>query len=82
MLQSQFRSVSHVADFRYAEAHKGAALVFGANTADAGGVMRAGSLCRSLMQKGVAIRAELPASRVKFEQSLELSVSASDSFCN
>lgn len=47
------------------DAHKGAALVVGANTADAGTVMPVAALCRSLMQRGAALRAELPASKVR-----------------
>ena len=51
-------------DVDYADAHKEAALLFGGNTADAAGVMRAGHLCRSLLQQRSAIRAELPSSKV------------------
>lgn len=53
------------AELGYADAHIGAALLFGANTADIGSVMRVGSLCRSLQQHGRAIRAELTASQVR-----------------
>ena len=53
------------ADFQYVDAHKGAALVIGADTADTGGIIQVASLCRSLMQRGAALRVELPASKAR-----------------